>query len=65
MAEGKPSLIHKIFYIMGLIFGADLGYRIGMNCDSILLSVVLAILGALIVSTFVGFIAIKVFGYKP
>jgi hypothetical protein len=65
MAEDKPSLIHKIFYISGLIFGADLGYRIGMNYGSFLLSIIFAVIGAIAVSTFVGFIAIKVFGYKP
>ncbi len=65
MAEGKPTLIHKIFYVMGLIFGANLGYRIGMNYENLLLSIIFAVIGAVAVSTFVGFIAIKVFGYKP
>ena len=61
----KPSLIHKISYILSLIFGADLGYRVGMNYNSFLLSIVLAVIGAIAFSSFVGLIAVKVFGYKP
>ena len=65
MAQAKPSFLHKVFYILAILIGADLGWRIGINLDSTLLSIIFAIIGAVVISSLVGFIAMKIFNYKP
>lgn len=61
----KPSISHQIFYILGLIFGANLGYRIGLNIDGLLLGLFFGVIGAILTSSLVGWVAIKFHGYKP
>ena len=65
MANGKPSFLHKVFYFLALLIGADAGFILGKKFDGVLLGVLLAIVGAIVLSTLIGYIAINVFGYKP
>ena len=63
--QGKPSSLHQISYIAALIFGGVAGYRIGNEFGGIVLGIIGAAILAVLCSTIVGAIAIKLFGYKP
>jgi uncharacterized membrane protein YeaQ/YmgE (transglycosylase-associated protein family) len=63
--EARPGKLHQIAYLTALLLGGWLGYRLGNEFSGFVLGIVGAVLGALVCSTLVGFIAMKVFGYKP
>ncbi len=60
----NPSRLHKFFYVLSIAQGAIFGYKLGIDFG-VLIGLLFAIVGAVALSTLVGFVAIKMFGYKP
>ena len=65
MSTNKPGIFHQTMYVVGLVLGGVFGYRFGNQMSGALLGVVFAIIGAITCSSLVGYVAVKIFGYKP
>ena len=35
MAQAKPSFLHKVFYILAILIGADVGFILGKKFDGV------------------------------
>ena len=55
--SNRPGAFHQAAYLVALIFGGVSGWRIGSEMSGAILGIVLAIVGAIVLSSFVGLVA--------